>query len=127
MCRIPLWMAISIEVLLLFIVIGDDPVGYTINRGAIWGTIGVNFLFIIIPILKRLYENAKTNTAIQNLQIKQDLKKMIENNDPEAMFNVAIFNLQNNPTEEDKQASLALIARASECGCQRAREFLETK
>ena len=125
MHRVPLWAAIGIEVMLLFIVFSEDPDGYIINRGAIWGTIGINFLFILIPVLRHINKISETNDAIQNLQIEHNLKKMIEDNDPEAMFDVAIFNLQNDPTEDDTQTSLALIVQASELGCQRAKEFLE--
>ena len=57
MHRIPLWGAIIIEVLLIFLAIGGNTDEYIIDQEKIWTMIGINFVLILIPIVKRIYSN----------------------------------------------------------------------
>jgi len=59
MHRIPLWGAIIIEVLLIFLAIGGNTDEYIIDQEKIWTMIGINFVLILIPIVKRIYSNSQ--------------------------------------------------------------------
>ncbi len=57
MKRMPLWAAICFLVILIVVACVGDTDTYTVNQEKIWITIGVNFLLIIVPIIKNIYDN----------------------------------------------------------------------
>ena len=57
MKRMPLWAAIYFLVMLIIIACGGDTDTYTVDQGKIWTIIGINFLLIVVSIIKKIYDD----------------------------------------------------------------------
>ena len=54
MRRVPLWGAIVILIILIFVAISGGGEGYSIDQGKIWTVIGINSIFVVIGIVRTI-------------------------------------------------------------------------
>ena len=122
MHRVPLWGAVVFLFLLVFVALTG---GDSINQEEIWTIIGINFVLIVIPIIKAIVENISTYNATSNFISKQRIKTSLEEKDPETLYNLAVVSLINVKNQDDIKQSLSLLCYAAERGYQPAIELLE--
>jgi|LSQX01.2.fsa_nt_gb hypothetical protein len=125
MHRIPLWGAIIIEVLLIFLAIGGNTDEYIIDQEKIWTMIGINFVLILIPIVKRIYSNSQEKEYTNSFVSEQKIRTKIQERDPETLFGMALLILQNSKSEEEKEQALGAIVYAAQNGYQPAINLIE--
>ncbi len=57
MHKLPFWGAVGLLVLLIFIAIRGNTSEYSINQDKIWTIIGINFILILIPVIKEIFRS----------------------------------------------------------------------
>lgn len=98
MHRMPLWGAIFIEFLLIFVAIGSNNSEYIL-------IIIINLIFIVASIIKsnRLNrENIEGEKALKDIIYRDSINKMIENNDPELLYNLSLLTIMEPASSQDQ-------------------------
>lgn len=68
--------------------------------------IGINFVLILIPIVKRIYSNSQEKEYTNSFVSEQKIRTKIQERDPETLFGMALLILQNSKSEEEKEQAL---------------------
>ncbi len=125
MHRVPLWGAILIVILLIFVAVSGDTNEYTIDQEKIWTLIGINFVLILIPLIKGAYTKNQEQEYTNSFVSEQKIRTKIQERDPETLFGMALLILQNSKSAEEKEQALSLIIYAAKNGYQPAADLIE--
>ena len=125
MHRVPFWGAILIVILLIFVAVSGDTNEYTIDQEKIWTLIGINFVLILIPLIKGAYTKNQEQEYTNSFVSEQKIRTKIQERDPETLFGMALLILQNSKSAEEKEQALSLIIYAAKNGYQPAADLIE--
>ncbi len=125
MHRVPLWGAILIVILLIFVAVSGDTNEYTIDQEKIWTLIGINFVLILIPLIKGAYTKNQEQEYTNSFVSEQKIRTKIQERDPETLFGMALLILHNSKSAEEKEQALSLIIYAAKNGYQPAADLIE--
>lgn len=124
MHRVPLWGAILIIILLIFVAVSGDTKDI-IDQEKIWTLIGINFVLILIPLIKGAYTKNNEQEYTSSFVSEQKIRTKLQERDPETLFGMALLILQNSKSVEEKEQALSLIIYAAKNGYQPAVDLIE--
>ena len=124
MHRVPISMAVIILVILIFLAIGGDGDGYKIDQERIWTIIGINFILIVVAVVKRSYKKRQEREYYNSFIAEQKNKLMFERKDSESLFTSAKVSLETAKSKEDLENALYKIMGLANQGFYPAIEFL---
>lgn len=125
MHRVPIWGAISILLIQLFVYFSVDGSDYIIDKEYLGITIGVNIFFIVVPLIWRAIKQSESNAAVSNVIMEQRLNEFMSEHSSDENYIGALHMLQNSPSEEQVKVAISILSKNAQLGHRPSIEILQ--